>query len=59
MLNLWPKTDLQVINQKENVLLKYLAALWVSSDSPSSFTSSSKLTMSSKSGTNLEMTYKQ
>ncbi len=39
--------------------MPYLADLWVSSDSPSSFTSSSKLTISSRSGTNLEMTQSQ
>lgn len=40
----------------KSMMLGYLAAFCVSSESPSSFTSSSKLTISSRSGTNLKQT---
>lgn len=38
------------------IIRQYLAAFWVSSERPSSFTSSSKFTISSRSGTNLRNT---
>lgn len=48
------RSDIKCTTWAECSFLKYLAAFCVSSDSPSSFTSSSKLTMSSRSGTNLQ-----
>lgn len=48
------RSDLTCTTWAESSFRTYLAAFCVSSDSPSSFTSSSKLTMSSRSGTNLQ-----